>query len=62
MKSNSETTKKAVGFTRQLFLSKPLADQSAITVEKKRLKKYKKRHTTYMKFKTARITAESQYE
>jgi hypothetical protein len=62
MKSTSETKKKAVGFTRQLFLSKPLPDQGAITVEKKRLKKYKKRHTTYMKFKTARITAESQYE
>ena len=31
-------------------------------MEKKRLMKYKKRHTTYMKFKTARITAESQFE
>jgi hypothetical protein len=62
MKSNSETKKKAVGFTRQHFLSKPLADQSAITVEKKRLKKYKKTHTTFMKFKSARITAEGQYE
>jgi hypothetical protein len=60
--STTDTTKKAVGFTRQLFLSKPLADQSVLAVEKKLLKKYKKKHTTYMKFKTSRITAENQYE
>jgi hypothetical protein len=31
-------------------------------VEKKHLKKYKKKHTTFMKVKMARITAEGQYE
>jgi hypothetical protein len=61
LKSGTDHTKKAVGFTRQLFLSKPLASQSELGVEKKRLKKYKKKHTTYMKFKTSRITADSQY-
>jgi hypothetical protein len=31
-------------------------------VKKKRLRKYKKKHGTFMKFKTARITADGQYE
>jgi hypothetical protein len=62
MKSSTEKPTKAVGWTRQLFLSKPLADKREQQVEKKRLKKYKKKHMTFMKFKTARITAEGQYE
>ena len=59
MKSGTEKANKAVGWTRQLFLSKPLADKREQQVEKKRLKKYMKKH---MKFKSARITAEGQYE
>jgi hypothetical protein len=62
MKSSAEKPAKAVGWTRQLFLSKPLADKREQLAEKTRLKKYKKKHMTFMKLKTARITAEGQYE
>jgi hypothetical protein len=62
MKSSTDKSKKAVAWTRQLFLSKPLATIREQQVEKKRLKKFKKKHMTFMKFKTSRITANGQYE
>jgi hypothetical protein len=64
-----ETTKpspkiaKKVGWTRQLFLSKPLGKKpKAASPPPKRLKKYKRKHMSYMKLKTARLASDTTFE
>ena len=53
---------KKVGWTRQMFLSKPMTPHKTFIEEQKKVRKHKKKFQTYMKFRSARITAEGAYE
>lgn len=55
-------SEKKVGWSRNMFLSKPLAPHKQLIEDRKKIRKHKKKFQTYMKFRSARITAEGAYE
>jgi hypothetical protein len=54
---------KKVGWTRQLFLLKPMSKKpKALPPQPKKLKKYKHKHMSFMKLKTARLATDTTFE
>jgi len=61
--TSSQKPKKKVGWTRQMFLSKPLAQAKVVpTAASNKKKKHKRKHMTYMKIKTARLISSTTFE
>ena len=54
---------KKVGWTRQLFLNKPMCEKPKATLPApKKLRKNKRKHMSYMKLKTARLASDTTFE
>jgi hypothetical protein len=59
---SGSASKKKVGWTRNMFLSKPMTPLKTFIEEGKKNRKHKKKFQTYMKFRSACITAENAFE